>query len=551
MMTRNRQRRLMNKEPIQEIDLISELPDPIIQHIMSSLPYKDAARMSILSKRFASAWTSSPTIIFDETLNMGSCLELTGKQRLNSFLSYVGEFLSRRRRLDVSLEKFSFCFCLNNSSDQQSNGGIENAISYAIENNVKELELDVVGKRSKLMAHYSLPMKVLSAHSIIVLSLKGFMLEPPQNLALDFPSIKELRLEKCKGMQKLSVSSQSLKIVVLEYCQGLEKVEIDAPNLESFSFGGGANSSCSVDVTACMSLEYLSLKNAEITDQWIKHEIPKFIRLEVFKVGRCRLLKNFHVSNANLKTLELSDCSDLQKIEIYSRSLNTFVYCGQLMPSRVFIYSPSFHAKVSLSVDDPLPHDWFSSLRDFLSCFDHCKELEIACSIEMALIFPIDSRDSLLPPLYDLKYLKVVGKFPTKSEDLVDLVDGLLWSSHRLTVLSFVSGNKEKSLKFEYDIAVAIDEDLQCCYSMPIKCWRHSLKKVTVENFDDRESTILQRFFSQKAIRLEAISREDNGSADALAEEGVSQDYGSVITGNIEDLGDAIMANFLDVNEIY
>ncbi|KAJ6360980.1 hypothetical protein OIU77_004915 [Salix suchowensis] len=508
--------------PIQEVDLISELPDPIIQHIMSSLPYKDAARMSVLSKRFASAWTSSPTIIFDETLNMGSCLELTGKQRLDSFLSYVGEFLSRRRRLDVSLEKFSFCFCLNNSSDQQSNGGIENAISYAIENDVKELELDV-----------------------------GFMLEPPQNLALDFPSIRELRLEKCKGMRELSFSSQSLKIVVLEFCQGLEKVEIDAPNLESFSFGGGANSSCSVDVTACMSLEYLSLKNAEITDEWIKHEIHKFIRLEVFKVGRCRLLKNFHVSNANLKTLEISDCSNLQKIEIYSRSLNTFVYGGQLMPSRVFIYSPSFHAKVSLSVDDPLPHDWFSSLRDFLSCFDHCKELEIACSIEMALIFPIDSRDSLLPPLYDLKYLKVVGKFPAKSEDLVDLVDGLLWSSHRLTVLSFVSGNKEKSLKFEYDIAVAIDEDLQCCYSMPIKCWRHSLKKVTVENFDDRENTILQRFFSQKAIRLEAISRDDNGSADALAEEGVSQDYGSVITGNIEDLGDAIMANFLDVNEIY
>ncbi|KAJ6433382.1 hypothetical protein OIU84_017138 [Salix udensis] len=482
----------MNKKPIQDVDLISELPDPIIQHIMSSLPYKDAARMSILSKRFASAWTSSPTIIFDETLNMGSCLELTGKQRLNSFSELCG-------------------------SDQQSNGGIENAISYAIENNVKELELDVVGKRSKLMAHYSLPMKVLSAHSIIVLSLKGFMLEPPQNLALDFPSIKELRLEKCKGMQKLSVSSQSLKIVVLEFCQGLEKVEIDAPNLESFSFGGGANSSCSVDVTACMSLEYLSLKNAEITDEWIKHEIPKFIRLEVFKVGRCRLLKNFHVSNANLKTLEISDCSNLQKIEIYSRSLNTFVYGGQLMPSRVFIYSPSFHAKVSLSVDDPLPHDWFSSLRDFLSCFDHCKELEIACSIEMALIFPIDSRDSLLPPLYDLKYLKVVGKFPAKSEDLVDLVDGLLWFSHCLTVLSFVSGNKEKSLKFEYDIAVAIDEDLQCCYSMPIKCWRHSLKKVTVENFDDRENTILQRFFSQKAIRLEAISREDNGSADAFS----------------------------------
>lgn len=209
-------RRLMNNKPIQEVDLISELPDPIIQHIMSSLPYKDAARMSILSKRFASAWTSFPIIFLDETLNMGSCLELTGKQKLNSFLSYVGAFLSRRR-LDVSLEKFSFCFCLNNSSEQP-NGGIENAISYAIENNVKELELDFVGKSFKCMAHYSLPMKVLSAQSVMVLSLKGFMLEPPQNLVLDFPFIKELRLEKCKGMQKLSVSSQTLKIVVLESC---------------------------------------------------------------------------------------------------------------------------------------------------------------------------------------------------------------------------------------------------------------------------------------------------------------------------------------------
>jgi hypothetical protein len=64
----------------------------------------------------------------------------------------------------------------------------------------------------------------------------------------------------------------------------LEKVEIDASNLESFSFGGGANSSCSVDITACKSLEYLSLRNAAITDEWIKHEVAQFLRLEVFKV---------------------------------------------------------------------------------------------------------------------------------------------------------------------------------------------------------------------------------------------------------------------------
>lgn len=84
---------------------------------------------------------------------------------------------------------------------------------------------------------------------------------------------------------------------------------------------------------------------------------------------------------------------------------------------------------------------------------------------------------------------------------------------------------------------------------MPIKCWRHSLKKVTMENFEDREVAILQRFFAQKATRLEATSREDSASADASAEEGVSQGSGSVITRNIGDLGAIIMANFFDVND--
>jgi hypothetical protein len=67
-----------------------------------------------------------------------------------------------------------------------------------------------------------------------------------------------------------------------------------------------------------------------------------------------------------------------------------------------------------------------------------------------------------------------------------------------------------------------------------------------MENFEDREGAILQRFFAQKATRLEATSREDSASADASAEEGVSQGSGSVITRNI---GAIIMANFFDVND--
>uniref|UniRef100_A0A6N2MA40 At1g61320/AtMIF1 LRR domain-containing protein n=1 Tax=Salix viminalis TaxID=40686 RepID=A0A6N2MA40_SALVM len=448
---------------IQELDLITELPEPIIQHIMSFLTYK----CKDVSKHFASAWNCFPSISFDETLNMGSCARLKGKARLDKFLSYVSGFLSRRPPR-IALNFFCFSFNLEDSYEQPING-IDSAIRYAIENKVKQLKLDIVGRQKfKFQAHYNLPMKVFSAHSIAVLSLKGFMLEPPQNLTLNCPSIKELNLEKCKGMQTLKIS-----VTFEELCQGLDKVEIDASNLESFSFGGEAHSSCRINLVTCKSLKYLSLRNAQVTDEWIKHEVAQFLRLEVLKLVYCRLLENFHVSNSNLKTVELRNCFKLQKIEIYARSLNTFAYGGDLKPSQVIIYSPCVHAKLSLSADRGLSDHWYTTLREFLACFDHCKE------------------KNLLAPLYDLNYLKLVTE--QKPENINDLVDGLMWLAPRLSKLSFISNCQEKSLKLR-----------------PIKCWRHSIRKVTMGNFDDCENMILEKFLAESALRLEATSREGN-----------------------------------------
>ncbi|KAB5513015.1 hypothetical protein DKX38_030043 [Salix brachista] len=404
-------------------------------------------------------------------------------------------------------------------------------------------------------------MKVFSAHSITVLSLKGFMLEPPQNLTLNFPSIKELNLEKCKGMQTLKISGEKLKIVVIELCQGLDKVEIDASNLESFSFGGEAHSSCRINLVTCKSLKYLSLRNAQVTDEWIKHEVAQFLRLEVLKLVYCRLLENFHVSNSNLKTVELRNCFKLQKIEIYARSLNTFAYGGDLKPSQKSIEAdmeadmakllltwPSYGSgergitcvmdsavqvgaeRVSEAVDTNRQDDDIEgengvtngrvtentdALPAFEShgrSFDHCKELEIDCDMDEVLVAPINVRKNLLPPLYDLNYLKLVTK--QKPKNINDLVDGLMWLAPRLSKLSFISNCQEKSLKFEYDKARTIEDDLDCCKLRPIKCWRHSIRKVTMENFEDCENMILEKFVAESALRVEATSREGNACAE-------------------------------------
>ena len=45
---------------------IDNLPDPILQHILSYLSTKNAIRTSILSKRWKYLWTSIPKLDFDE-----------------------------------------------------------------------------------------------------------------------------------------------------------------------------------------------------------------------------------------------------------------------------------------------------------------------------------------------------------------------------------------------------------------------------------------------------------------------------------------------------
>lgn len=50
------------------VDLISELPDPLIQQILSFLPTFHVVQMSVLSKhwRRMSSWTCVPVLYFEE-----------------------------------------------------------------------------------------------------------------------------------------------------------------------------------------------------------------------------------------------------------------------------------------------------------------------------------------------------------------------------------------------------------------------------------------------------------------------------------------------------
>ncbi|KAH1032590.1 hypothetical protein J1N35_044764 [Gossypium stocksii] len=81
-------------------DRLSELPDNVILHIMSSLPIKEAVRTCLLSTRWKDLFTSISNIELDGVLR---------KRALrNRFMEFVDGFLSLRK--DISVDRLRLCY---------------------------------------------------------------------------------------------------------------------------------------------------------------------------------------------------------------------------------------------------------------------------------------------------------------------------------------------------------------------------------------------------------------------------------------------------------
>ncbi|XP_031249312.1 FBD-associated F-box protein At1g66310-like [Pistacia vera] len=590
-----RPRKKLESSMVKET-IISDLPEHIIHNVLSLLSTKDAARTTVLSKRFRLAWTSFPIIDLDFT-------EFRNNIAIDQFLDFVRDSLQRRAP-NICVEKFRLLVVLRS---MEADNRIDGAISYAIEHKVKELDLHLLHTNNFNDLYYKLPSVLFSVDSVKVLKLKGFNLE---TLDLEkFPLIEELSLISCAGLNNLRVSNGQLKILEVKSCGGLLQIDISKSNLRSFSFtgkhsGGGEYENCQINPADCHSLTNLAIRGApKITSEWFDNYVSKLTLLENLILSECKRLKKIYIPNPEVKVVEIKRCAVLGKIEIVAQNVQSFVYFGQSRPCQIkitacrllrnlqlyganvearwieerlsqlplleslrlcycdmlrtlevsheqlksfqlincsilekaVIYAPNliyfrYEGKVlksPLSVDSPhleaeltvdsgryitSSDEWYNKLRNFLGYFDHCKLLILNCIprrnlYPTFLIFPEDLRDTLLPPLFDVKHLKV--KIEAQLKDIISLVDGLLWLSPLLETMSIIdsgSGGGESSLKFQYAKSSVMEEmDLTCCHSRIIKCWRHHLKKVSMENFSESDRMRLMDYFGRKAMRLETI----------------------------------------------
>jgi len=243
-----KQRRAKSEESYEE-DLINQLPDGIPVTILSKLPITDAARTSILSRKWRYLWTYfSGSLEFDgspimkdmkkhiknaaEKRHLQMAMEIMYNAESQTYTRWIDELLSSLN--GSTLQGLKFWFHVGSGCDT------DKWVHFAIQKKVQKLELyfgDTI--------EYVLPLHLFkpeSFNSLHVLRLKCITVteEMLEYLLRCCPSLETLSLVDSVVPKTMKVSGSSLKLKSLELmrCWELLRLEIFAENLVSFKYYG-------------------------------------------------------------------------------------------------------------------------------------------------------------------------------------------------------------------------------------------------------------------------------------------------------------------------
>lgn len=491
-------------------DQISNLPEPILQHIMSFLVVEDAAKTSILSKVWYRAWTSL------------SCLDFVHKYFPHS-KQVVDQILAKRKNQNISIQRFLLKLPYHRSASTY----VDNWIQILVACNIKqELLLEAV---PPVRGYHNLSRSIFAAKALNVLRLCGFKLKLP-SYGMKLSSLRELHLREsflderllqylcatCSHLQVLSfqrfhgpISLQvagtlpKLRTVKLEFCPPrFQNVDIVAPSLRDLYISSTSGELNLINVIACKTLTSLQLNGVVVTDKWVEQIFSCLPNIEIFYLLNCPLLKTMKISSDRLKRLVAISCYNLDAVDVDAPNLLLFTYHVHYGTTLKLKASHLLEAYLTL-IPETLDSHWYSKLTKSLGNFSHSKSVNLRCDCDEVIVIPKDMRGNLNPPLYATNGFHV-DIHNLVSHSVVDVLDSLLWISPQLSTLSFDYG--VKTLKLIYRDASDKDEKPCCaCASLPWKCWRHKLEKVKLRNFTCIELEKLRNYFFTNADNLEII----------------------------------------------
>ncbi|TMW92702.1 hypothetical protein EJD97_012670 [Solanum chilense] len=182
--------------------MIDILPDCLIQKILCCLSFKEATRMSILSKTWLQEWSTLPNLEF--TIN---CWE--------GNINTANTTMERYRKGKIPIQKFELVESFANSREDFPL--IDKWLDIALENGVKHLSLN--------FKSYPMPiLRILAAKSLRGLDVQGSMPDSLSSGVVNCKSLRKLSLSNIRLdeniVQTLLNSCPFIDSLILGYCSG-------------------------------------------------------------------------------------------------------------------------------------------------------------------------------------------------------------------------------------------------------------------------------------------------------------------------------------------
>ncbi|XP_050231825.1 F-box/FBD/LRR-repeat protein At5g22660-like [Mercurialis annua] len=206
--------------------LISELPDEILESIISHLSIKDAAATSILSRRWRHLWENIDYPILD--IDLAALISISTYENLSSqpvrseILSLVSTILDRHQGSTIHELRIRFPYWIKTAVKKkvkslflQFNTLCGNSITYTW------LFDTLPSSFSSLVS-----LRLVALHSLYSRTLIDYFL-------LNSPLLEVLFIQRCSDLTNLKIHCPKLKHLTLSD-NDIGCLEISAPNLESF-----------------------------------------------------------------------------------------------------------------------------------------------------------------------------------------------------------------------------------------------------------------------------------------------------------------------------
>ncbi|KAL5976077.1 hypothetical protein ACLOJK_020407 [Asimina triloba] len=237
----------------RDISPFDHLSDSIIILILPFLPFQEAARTSILSKRWKSLWTFTTNIQLHES---NFVEEVGGERKISNdaFLDFAQRFVSNYQ--GNKIEKLGISMVMTNALRPLVEGWIE----FGVSRDANEISLEFseggVGDftlPSILLGHTCLKSLKLAACMVVAEDLIRFKLLNSlhlgrveitvtivQRVLKECHLLESLSLEKCTGIDFLYISGQNspLKNLTIDGCEFSKGLSICPNNLKYFRYFG-------------------------------------------------------------------------------------------------------------------------------------------------------------------------------------------------------------------------------------------------------------------------------------------------------------------------